>query len=52
MKKEYQSPQSEIVSLKSGSLLNDASPVPIPIGEGDADSRRSNSSWDDEEEDI
>lgn len=46
MKKEYQSPQSEIASLKIGSLLNDTSPEPIPIGEGDPDSRRSNGDWD------
>ena len=48
MKKEYQTPKSEIVVLKIGCVLTETSPDPIPIGEGEGDSRRING-WGDED---
>ena len=49
MKKEHQTPKSVIVLLEIGYVLTDTSSDPIPIGEGDGDSRRSGNGWGDED---
>ena len=53
MKKEYQMPQIEIVVYSSKLMQDIASSVEVPGGgSGTPDSRRYDSHWDDEEEEL